>query len=625
MHPISLREVHVVRAADLTPGMRRVTLGGPELGAFTSANGLDQPAFRTDGFDDEIRLVFAHPGQSRPLLPVQIEGSVRPPDEGRVLSRAYTVRRWDPRSGELDVDFAKHGTGIATTWAERAEPGDRIHLFGPLLSHALPHDADWLLVAGDETALPAIGRLLDELHVDTRAQVFIEIAEDGHRQPLRDLPGVEVTWLAREGAEAGATTLLLDAVRSSRWPDGRPFAWIAGEQAVVRDLRRHLVGERQLPKTEIEFTGYWKRSTVVPLAEDAALPDPEKSSAADERFHDLIEIVPPIAIRAAAGLGLGELIAQGVTTPAALAAASGSDARALGKVLRYLHAIDVLTTTAPGHYALTEVGEYLADDYWSRVLAPDGAHARMEAGIAGLAESVRTGSAAYASVTGQTFAALRTEQWYEDRYLEEAADDASMLAAAIATSPALDDIEHVVIHSAGASEQAQQVLTARPDLRVTICALPAQAHWLRHDLPRSIPDPDRRARITVVEQSIFEEAPVADAVLIVNALAAHPDADAAHALRRTATNLAPGGRVLLLEDLFEDEALDEHHAEHDLLALTRDGTGLRTPPELRSVIESAGLTITAVHTIGWGTPLHELTPWATADVAVAEPPRKELS
>ncbi|TCN58476.1 siderophore-interacting protein [Rhodococcus sp. SMB37] len=131
MHPISLREVNVVRTSDLTPGMRRVTLAGPQLDAFTSDNGLDQPAFRTDGFDDEIRLVFPHPGQSEPLLPVQIEGSVRPADEGRVLSRAYTVRRWDPARGELDVDFVKHGTGVATTWAERAEPGDGIHFFGP--------------------------------------------------------------------------------------------------------------------------------------------------------------------------------------------------------------------------------------------------------------------------------------------------------------------------------------------------------------------------------------------------------------------------------------------------------------------------------------------------------------
>lgn len=137
MHPISLREVNVVRTSDLTPGMRRVTLAGPQLDAFTSDNGLDQPAFRTDGFDDEIRLVFPHPGQSEPLLPVQIEGSVRPADEGRVLSRhipcgvgilrgvswmwisSSTAPAW-PRPGRSARNRATASTSSAR---EDAEPG----------------------------------------------------------------------------------------------------------------------------------------------------------------------------------------------------------------------------------------------------------------------------------------------------------------------------------------------------------------------------------------------------------------------------------------------------------------------------------------------------------------------
>lgn len=606
MHPISLREVRVQSAQDLTPGMRRVTLTGPQLAAFTSENGIAQPAFRSDGFDDEIRIVFPYPGRAEPLLPVQLEGSVRPPDEGRVLSRGYTVRRWDRDAGELTVDVVIHGTGIGATWAARAVPGDRVHFFGPLLSHSTPLDADWLLVAGDETALPAIARLLEELPETARARVFVEVAADTHRQPLRELPGVEVTWLVRRGDEAGTSTLLLDAVRGSEWPAGRPFAWIAGEQAVVRDLRRHLVAERQLPKTEIEFTGYWKRSAVVAFEEDQALPDLEQTSDAEEQFHELTELLPPIALRVAAELGLGELIAEGVTTPAALAAASHTDERALAKLLRYLHAIDIVTTTSPGHYALTEIGAYLAEDSWSRVLHPDGAAARMEAGLPGLAESVRTGGPAYASVTGQSFAALRAEQWYEDRFLEEAADTASLHAGVIATSPALDGVRHLVLHSPGAGAHARELAAARPDLRLTICALPAQADWLRRDLPGSIPDPEQRARITVVAQSIFEPAPEADAVLVVDALAAHPDADAAYVLRCAAKTLAPGGRLLLLEDTFADQ-LSEHDAEADLLALTRDGTGLRSEDELRTVIDGAGLRIVTVHRIGWGSGFYQLT------------------
>jgi hypothetical protein len=154
--------------------------------------------------------------------------------------------------------------------------------------------------------------------------------------------------------------------------------------------------------------------------------------------------------------------------------------------------------------------------------------------------------------------------------------------------------------------QAREIVAAHPDVRVTICVLPAQADWLRRDLPESVPDPGHRARISVVEQSIFETGPGADAVLVVQALAEHPDADAAHALRRAAASLAPGGRVLLLEDAFEYEALAAHAAETDLLALTRAGTGLRTEAELRAVIDRAALQIVAVHRIGWGTGLHEL-------------------
>lgn len=109
VHPISLRELQVVRTTELTPGLRRLTLTGPELNAFTSTNGLAQPAFRSDGFDDDIRLIFPYPGKDEPVLPVQDEGHLDWPKDPRALSRVYTVRRWNPETGELDVDFIKHG------------------------------------------------------------------------------------------------------------------------------------------------------------------------------------------------------------------------------------------------------------------------------------------------------------------------------------------------------------------------------------------------------------------------------------------------------------------------------------------------------------------------------------
>ena len=149
--------------------------------------------------------------------------------------------------------------------------------------------------------------------------MFVEVAEDAHRLELRALPHVEVTWLVRDGAEAGTTTLLVDAVKNSDWWDGRPFAWLAGEHTAVRDLRRHLLEDRGLPKEDIEFAGYWRRGEVVALETDEAVPDPEKSITPFEKLHELTELVAPIAIRTAVELGVPELISRGVTSVADLA------------------------------------------------------------------------------------------------------------------------------------------------------------------------------------------------------------------------------------------------------------------------------------------------------------------
>jgi NADPH-dependent ferric siderophore reductase len=600
--PISVRGVRVVRVADVTPGMRRVTLTGDQLDAFATEQGYPRPAFDSPGFDDDIRLFFPYPGHTEPVLPIAKEVGVVLPKDPRPLSRVYSVRRWDPETRELDVDFVRHGTGMATTWAYRATPGDRIHFVGPSRSKSLPA-ADWLLVAADDTALPAVGRLLEELPAGARAQVFVEIAEDAHRQALRENPGVQVTWLSREGAEAGTTSQLADAVRAATWWEGRAFAWVAGEQAVARDIRRHLVEDRGMPKEDVEFTGYWRRSAVVPLAEDEAVPDPEEYGKAAQLVHDLTELVPPIAIREALRLGVPELISRGVTTTAALAEASGANPRALAKLLRYLRSIDLLDEPVPGEVRLTEAGEFLASDRWIDMLHPDGAQGRQLAGIHRLGESLRTGAAAFSAATGADFAALRADQAYEDLYLDRVASFAGSLAEPLARSRTLHGARHVVIHSNGAGVQAREITAAHPDARVTVCALPAQADWLRRDLPLSIPDPGQRGRVRVVEQSIFEPSPEADAVVVVKALAAHPDLDAALALRRAAEGLADGGRILLIEDTLDEEHLDEHETEADLVALTRDGTGVRTADELAGVIRSAGLRIDGTERIGWGSTL----------------------
>lgn len=407
------------------------------------------------------------------------------------------MRRWDAEAGELDVDFVKHGIG--TTWAYRAQPGDRIHFYGPNSSSTLVHDADWMLIAGDETAIPAIARLLEELPEDAPAKVFLEIADPPHRLELRSLPNVEVVWLTRDNAKDDTLTVLRDAVRNSIWWEGRVFAWLAGEHSAVRDLRRHLIEERGLSKENVESSGYWRRGEVVALETDGAVPDPEKSKTPFETLHDLTELVRPIAIRTAVELGIPELISRGITSAAELAERTRCDERALSKLLRYLQTVDILTKTESSHYTLTKVGEVLTNDFVADTLHPSGVAGRELLGIFGLTESIRTGQPSYRSVTGQTFAQVRTEQDYEDRYLERLAKFQPALAVPIATSDLLAGVRHLVIHSGGAGAQAREFLAVHQDLRITICALPAQADWLRRDLPESIPDDQQHARVSVFE------------------------------------------------------------------------------------------------------------------------------
>jgi NADPH-dependent ferric siderophore reductase len=607
VYPIALRTLEVLRVEDLTPALRRVTLTGDELGAFTTPNGIETAEFVSTGFDDDVRLFFPYPGESEPVLPTPRDGGLVFPKDPKPLGKNYTVRGFDPATRELDIDFIKHGVGVATTWAYRTYPGDRVHLAGPTASQGIPVGTDWLMVAGDDTAIPAIARLFEDLPADARAQVFIEVAESSLAFDLHEPPGVSVTWLPREGAPAGTTTLLLDAVRAAPWWEGTAFAWIAGEQSAVRDLRRHLVADRGLARDHISFTGYWKRQQVVSMADDEAVPDPERNEEAFERFHEQAEILPPIAIRLAADLEIGEHIGNGVTTPAALAAATGTDERALEKFLRYLHAIEILEPHGPG-YRLSETGEFLTDVYVRDAIRGDGARSRRERALAGLGHSVRTGASGYRSVTGVDVSELLADPTYAELALENLSEFAPYLAVPLAQARAFLGVRHVVVRSAGSAAIAAELVRYLPGTTVDIADMPTNASWFRRDLPRVLHEEDLRARVTVTDAGPTEFAPGADAVLFVHELSAQRDADAALILRRAAASLAPGGRILLLEDTFDTEQLDEHAAENDLQLLTLYGSGHRTDTELDDVIAAAGLRTAETEAVGWGNILRTLVP-----------------
>ncbi len=257
--PPVLRRLEVVAVRDLSPGMRRVTLGGPEL-AENDAHGFTVPALRTDGFDDHVKVFVPVPGQDVPLLPVQEPERLDYTATGlRPLAKDYTPRRLDLDALELDLDFVRHGDGHASGWVERVRAGDPAWIAGPAVTAGRPHGVDWFLLVGDETALPAIGRFLEELPEGTPAQVVVEVADVAHEQPLRHRPEVEVRWLHRDGAAPGTTDLLVDAVRDAPWWDGEAYVWASGESQAMRAIRSFLRAERPVPRDCLDVTGYWRR------------------------------------------------------------------------------------------------------------------------------------------------------------------------------------------------------------------------------------------------------------------------------------------------------------------------------------------------------------------------------
>jgi NADPH-dependent ferric siderophore reductase len=239
------RLLQVRRSERITPRMVRVTLAGEALAGFGG-----------DGPDRRIKMFFPGPGQERPAVPRATSGGpVWPAGEARPAMRTYTVRRFDARAGELDVDFVLHdGHGPAAAWARDARPGCWVGVSEPGGRYVPDPGADFHVVIGDETALPAVATVLGALPPDVPASAFLEVADTDEEQPL---PGTAtVHWVHRGAGAAGLP--LVDAVRAAAFPAGRGQAWLAGEAAAVKQLRGHLLAERGLDRRLVYATGYWR-------------------------------------------------------------------------------------------------------------------------------------------------------------------------------------------------------------------------------------------------------------------------------------------------------------------------------------------------------------------------------
>ncbi|MGA4842639.1 siderophore-interacting protein [Streptomyces sp. G45] len=248
--------VPLLRSSPVTPRTLRLTVGGERLRGFRAGRDADE----------RVKLFFPPRGLLVPALPEFGPDGMRYPD-GAVVphARTYTVRAFDPELLELDLDFVLHGDGRAAEWAREARPGDLLGIAGPAVGGMPSAAADVHVIAGDESALPAIASILERLPATARAEVFVEVVDAAEEQPLAIAPGARVCvrWLHRGTGPWVSPTPLEHAVRELPWPEGVVHAWVAGEAGVVRALRRLLRDERGLPREALRATGYWRLGRTV--------------------------------------------------------------------------------------------------------------------------------------------------------------------------------------------------------------------------------------------------------------------------------------------------------------------------------------------------------------------------
>jgi NADPH-dependent ferric siderophore reductase len=242
----------VVAVTDLSARCRQVTFGGGDLADF-----------HVLGPDTFVYLLAPPPGCDELAIDQSFswDDYWTMPDEVRPVGAYFTVRRWRPEAGEVDVWFVLHDHPEgAAGWIQRARPGDPVALWGPRTAWEPPDGTDWYLLVADDTGVPAVSCILEQLPEGTPVRAFVEVDNPGERQELPAGPGVEVTWLYRDGAVPGTATLLPDAVRDMAWPDHvTPYVWGGGESRLMTRVRKYVRHEVGLPREAVMLEAYWRR------------------------------------------------------------------------------------------------------------------------------------------------------------------------------------------------------------------------------------------------------------------------------------------------------------------------------------------------------------------------------
>lgn len=213
----------VAAVRDITPHMRRIQLTSPSLDAFEYLPGQD------------LALAFVR-------------------DDGSVVRRRYTIRRFDRDRQVLDLDFVMHGDGPGIRWAQRARPGEAIEAIGPRGKITLVPGAKWHLFAGDATALPGIFAMMEALPRDLPARAYLDVDTPDERQPLASSDTTRAVSWQYEGDQPG----LVSAVLAAGGSPGQAHAYFAGEVALVSALKNALL-IRGWTAEQISAKAYWNR------------------------------------------------------------------------------------------------------------------------------------------------------------------------------------------------------------------------------------------------------------------------------------------------------------------------------------------------------------------------------
>lgn len=256
-----LQRFEVVGTQQLAPHMVRVLLVGSDFDTFV-------PSSFTDSY---VKLVFVpdNVDVARLPQPLTLDSFAELPPEKKPSVRTITVRKVDAAAHQIALDIVTHGEhGVAGVWAATAQPGQVIYLMGPGGAYTPDPAADWHLLAGDESALPAIATALEALPANAIGKAFIEVAGPDDIISLTAPEGVQVSWIYRGGRadmvsddRAGNFAPLIEAVTTTLWLPGQVHVFIHGEaQVVMHNLRPYLRNERGVEKKwASSISGYWRR------------------------------------------------------------------------------------------------------------------------------------------------------------------------------------------------------------------------------------------------------------------------------------------------------------------------------------------------------------------------------